>query len=274
MKKIKFIASDLDGTLLNSLGALSFEDSAAITELDRLGILFVPTTGRALYEIPSEVREHPAIKYIISSNGAVINDLRSGERHESMIDGERVKKIHALMRKYDAFLSHHKYGYGLVDADMMSEQSLDRHGIREYYRNLFREHAKAIPEYDSHFTSGDAAEMLVGFFSDEEKMEKCEREINILGGVITTRSTAGVIEVISEGAGKRHAVERFARLISADSREYITVGDNYNDIGMLMLTENSMATSNAKDEVKAAAGRVIPSNDENIAKYIYESIIV
>jgi Cof subfamily protein (haloacid dehalogenase superfamily) len=272
MGEIKFIASDLDGTLLNGRGELLSDDAAAISEMCERGILFVPTTGRALYEIPSEVRDHPAIKYIISSNGAVINDLRTAERHEALIDGERVKKIHELIRKYDAFPSHHKYGCGLVDADMMSEDALDKHGIREYYRCLFREHARALSDYDSHFTSGDGAEMLVGFFNDEAAMDECEREILELGGVIATRSTSGVIEVISDKAGKRLAIERFAALVGADSSEYVTVGDNFNDIGMLSLTPNSLAVANAKDEVKAAAGHIICSNDEGVARYILDKL--
>ena len=76
--KYKLIACDLDGTLLNSDVDLSYENKAAITELVKKGIIFVPATGRSFYEAPASVREHPDIRYFISSNGSVIQDLKTG----------------------------------------------------------------------------------------------------------------------------------------------------------------------------------------------------
>ena len=79
--KYKLIACDLDGTLLNSEGRLSPENAKAISELAEKSVLFVPATGRAFFESPEEIRNHPDVRFFILSNGAVIQDLKNGEKN-------------------------------------------------------------------------------------------------------------------------------------------------------------------------------------------------
>ena len=75
MSYIKLVASDLDGTLLTKSATLTEESSRAISEMTARGIQFLPTTGRALSEVPDSVRNHPSVEYIISSDGANITNL-------------------------------------------------------------------------------------------------------------------------------------------------------------------------------------------------------
>lgn len=74
MHRFKIITSDLDGTLLNSRSEISSENLRAIHELSNRGIYFVPSTGRTVSELPAEIINDPAIRYIIHSNGAVLLD--------------------------------------------------------------------------------------------------------------------------------------------------------------------------------------------------------
>ena len=73
-RKYKIVASDLDGTLLNKEQAVSEENLCAISEMNRLGVEFVPTTGRAMNEIDLSLMKFPDIRYIIASDGAVVFD--------------------------------------------------------------------------------------------------------------------------------------------------------------------------------------------------------
>ena len=59
------IASDLDGTLLNSAGVISPENLAAIHELTEKGSHFVPASGRGYSEMPQQIHDCPDIRYII-----------------------------------------------------------------------------------------------------------------------------------------------------------------------------------------------------------------
>ena len=50
-RNYKIVASDLDGTLLNKEQTVSEENLCAISEMTRLGVEFVPTTGRGINEV-------------------------------------------------------------------------------------------------------------------------------------------------------------------------------------------------------------------------------
>ena len=73
---IRLIALDLDGTLLDSQKRLSSRNKKALTECLRRGIHIVPTTGRTVSGIPQVVRELPGVRYAITTNGAVVEDLK------------------------------------------------------------------------------------------------------------------------------------------------------------------------------------------------------
>ncbi len=66
-KNYKIVASDLDGTLLGKDQSASDENLGVISELHRHGVEFVPAIGRALGEIPCELMQSEAVRYIITS---------------------------------------------------------------------------------------------------------------------------------------------------------------------------------------------------------------
>ena len=117
MKNCKLIVSDLDGTLLDRKMRTGEKNDAAILELTRLGITFVPSSGRTYYEIPECVRENPNIRYLIYSNGTAVYDkfekktILSNEISES--DAQKVIKI---CKNYDLYLSAHFDGRARVPA--------------------------------------------------------------------------------------------------------------------------------------------------------------
>ena len=116
--------------------------------------------------------------------------------------------------------------------------------------------------------------MIVGFFGKEEKREaECRAELEKIPGIHTTSSADGNVEIVNEAANKGNAVRRLSELLGISTDEFITVGDSLNDIEMLELAGLSLAVSGAKPATKAAADKIICSNDEHIAKYILENII-
>ena len=77
MPNYKILSCDLDGTLLGPGATLSAENNAAITALTERGVTFVINTGRTYTEIPDMLRSHPAIPFVVCSNGAVIYNQKS-----------------------------------------------------------------------------------------------------------------------------------------------------------------------------------------------------
>ena len=76
---IKLIALDLDGTTLNDDRVISRANREALEAAIEKGVNVVIATGRAYSALPEDVFEIKGIQYVLTSNGAVITDLRRKE---------------------------------------------------------------------------------------------------------------------------------------------------------------------------------------------------
>ena len=93
-RKYKIVASDLDGTLLNKEQIVSEENFCAIAQMKRLGVEFVPTTGRGLNEIAPSLINSPDINYIITSNGAMVFDTNTGKQTQTCLSSGKCQSKH------------------------------------------------------------------------------------------------------------------------------------------------------------------------------------
>ena len=73
---IRLIALDLDGTLLDSQKRLSARNEAVLRECISRGIYIVPCTGRIWGGVPDFLRSLPGIRYAITTNGAIVEDVK------------------------------------------------------------------------------------------------------------------------------------------------------------------------------------------------------
>ena len=113
-RKYKIVASDLDGTLLNKDQTVSEENLCAISEMNRLGVEFVPTTGRGMNEIDRSLINSPDIRYIITSNGAVLFDKNIGKPLLTRyVSKDSVHLILEALRPYNVFIA--VLAYNIVD---------------------------------------------------------------------------------------------------------------------------------------------------------------
>ena len=76
---IKLLALDLDGTLLNEKKEITPRTWAALERARSQGVLVVPGTGRPAQGLPQVVRPMPGLRDVVSSNGATIRDIVTGE---------------------------------------------------------------------------------------------------------------------------------------------------------------------------------------------------
>ena len=76
---IKLIASDMDGTLLNSDHKIPKENIELIKFVQKNGIQFVVATGRAYYEALPALNDESIKCDVISFNGGIIYDKNGNE---------------------------------------------------------------------------------------------------------------------------------------------------------------------------------------------------
>ena len=123
MQNYKIVASDLDGTLLNSNHELSAENSLAIAELSAMGVQFVPFTGRTLSEMPSSVRDHPDVRYVCYSNGATVLDKLTGEKIDYVISNQKLNQLISVLEKYEVHYAVRCGGKCYTAKEQMNERA-------------------------------------------------------------------------------------------------------------------------------------------------------
>ena len=271
--KYKLIASDLDGTLLSDNAQVSNENFEAIKKITERGVVFAPVTGRAMYEMPENVVNCPDIRYIVSSNGAVIYDKETKEKWTHCFEGKRFLDIYNLLKNYTVTMTIHYDCKSITDADKVSDEAFDYYRLNDYYRNHLRTTNEFMEGFDEFFSQEREAEMLSVFFRYEDELKDCLAKLQAMEDVDVTASTSGNLEIIRHGALKGAAVIKLCEMLGISTDEMIAVGDSRNDISMINEAGLALAASNSIDILKEASDEIICSNNEHVAVYIYDNII-
>ncbi len=102
---IKLIALDLDGTTLNSAKRISERTCVALETAAKQGVHIVVATGRPFAALPEDVFHIHAIRYMLTSNGAAITDLSSGEIfYENCLSAGTVEAAVEMLKSTDYIL--------------------------------------------------------------------------------------------------------------------------------------------------------------------------
>lgn len=87
------------------------------------------------------------------------------------------------------------------------------------------------------------------------------------------RSEAEYLEFLSAKANKGEGLREIARRKGIERHEIAAIGDYSNDVPMLEYAGVSAAVSNASDDCKAVADRIVESNEEGGVASFVDSIL-
>ncbi len=270
--KIRLVAFDLDGTVLNSKKEISPRTKEALRRAAAQGIRLVPATGRMLYEIPKNV--YPGIPYVscaLTANGARVYRLPEQEpvlsREFSVLDA---RKIIGESRRYKAVLYVGHGEDGILD---------DRGAAWEDPR--VKEVILRI-EHDCSFGFADTYADLAGWknppckftliFADQDERAQavqsfCQLDCNV------TSSDRLNLELTPKGASKGSALKFLMDLEGIKAQQVMAIGDSDNDHEMLLAAGFSVAMGNAAPALKKAVDFVTASCDEDGMAMALEAIL-
>ena len=274
-RKYKIVASDLDGTLLNKEQTVSEENFCAISEMNRLGVEFVPTTGRGINEIDRSLINSPDIRYIITSNGAVLFDKNIGKPLLTRyVSKDSVHLILEALRPYNVFIAVHEGGTTYFDKNKYNPEFMNLCGIDAYYGHILSQHADAVENFEGFLLSSDEMELICIFFEPDKGARTCKQIFEDSGKLCAANPHANYLEVYSSEAGKGKTLAAFAEKLGVDIADVIAVGDSNNDSTMIQEAGLGLAVANACDALKELADQTICDHSEHIAKYVLENFII
>ena len=274
-RKYKIVASDLDGTLLNKEQTVSEENLYAIAQMKRLGVEFVPTTGRGMNEIDLSLINSPDIRYIIASNGAVVFDKSIGKTILTRyISKDTVRLALETLRQYNVFIVVHEGGKTYYDKYKYNPEFLSLCGVDPYNGYIIGKYAEAIEDFESFLLSSNEMELICLFFELDEGVRSGKQIFENCGKLCVANPITNYLEVYSSDAGKGKTLAAFAEKLGVDIADVIAVGDSNNDFTMIEKAGLSLAVANACDALKEVADQTICDNSEHIAKYVLENYII
>jgi Cof subfamily protein (haloacid dehalogenase superfamily) len=250
---IKLIATDLDGTLLNTKSELTEVTARAIKGAMDKGILFAASSGR-FYSSANPVFNSFKDIIIISNNGAWIQWNRCGEvLYKSVVSREKVRLfVKYIKSKYDIglFLCS---GHGAVVDNPKEYMTVDFTNINAGYRLI-----NNLLDFE-----GEVCRLGVCCcpdFPDEIYADIKDRFGDMFEIAFGGK---GWLDIMDKNVSKGHAVEIIQKMYGINPEETLVFGDYYNDIGMFKKAYYSFAMEPAPDDVKMHAKFIAKSNAED-----------
>ncbi|MFY9190657.1 MAG: HAD family hydrolase [Lawsonella sp.] len=267
------VASDLDGTLLDSQSQLSQRTYQALESLDQRDIPFVVATGRPLRWLEQAVAQMPSHPICVVSNGAVIYDpFHSQILRRTTISPSILRDLVQVARELlpDACIAVERVhtelipdtGKGPKDEFLLHSHCSQEWGTRE------------LPKVDTaELVSEPAVKFMVrqNDTSSEELADVLFSEIGHLVNI--TYSIDGLVECSNPAATKGEALVRILDYFDLTEESMISFGDMPNDIDMLQLAAWGVAVENAHPSVKKHADEIGPSNDADGVAQIVERFL-
>ena len=249
---IRFVACDLDGTIIGASQRISDRTLRVFAELRSMGVVVVAATGRGPSALP-DFGDTPAVDMALCSNGAVVVDQTTGvvvERNE--IDGAvAASLVHDLRRKLvgSCFAWESASGYGYEDAFA-------------FHGQMLLDSLKGAPRIDvdprSPITKVFVAHHDLGYAA---LVERVRNEVSV--DVEVTSAGLPFVVITAANVTKAHSLERVCAARGIGAAEVIAFGDSWNDLGMLRWAGIGVAVANANDDVKAAADARTGSVDDD-----------
>ena len=272
--RYKMVASDLDGTLLNSHEQVSRENWDAIAKLQQQNIHFVPASGRAWAEMPAFLRESDLIRYYITSDGTMIYDKEQQRIvWEQKISKETAKWLLDELYKHDVCLMLHDDMNSYFDRTMEKEEVYARMHMGRSWVDLLRAANVILDNYKEFVYGLDGFQMVCAFFSDHDELLACKALFSNHPELIVVQSDPNNLEIYCRQAGKGKAMRELAHILGFPYKLAIAVGDSTNDSEMVGYAGLGLAMENAVPALKEKADFVICNNNAHAINYILEHYI-
>jgi Cof subfamily protein (haloacid dehalogenase superfamily) len=257
---------DVDGTLLDSTGAIRLRVREAVQAAHEHGCLVTLASGRRLSAIRSVARELGVATPLILYNGGLVYDL------------ERESALYLASLSADAVAAAVHLIWGAGHQPVVYENPL--HGERVFTGPLQRDgaaeaHYFARPRFDTvrldRSTLATIADPLLLTAMGESEEVEALAELVLEEGIICQTlieqqsfvpgSRWWQLDLMAPGCSKGSALLRLCELTGVSPAETIAIGDGINDLELIKAAGLGVAMGNAVAAVRDAAQASVADND-------------
>ena len=262
---IKLIATDMDGTLLNSNHEIPKDFKDIIKALKERGIMFAISTGRNYLDISYKFNDFKDELLFICENGTGIY-YKDECIYSKFLKKDTVKTLVELGRKVDNAYPMLCGANGLY---------IENEYAFEQVNLLFPMNIPVI-KVDSLFDVDDKIFKVNMFdLKGAETNSYLTFKNAKLDGVTLTPSNRYWLDIASFGTNKGVAIKKVQDLFNIDYKETMVFGDHLNDLEMMKSAYYSYAMKNGHQDVKEIANfETKYTNEESgVIKTIREEVL-
>ena len=269
----RMLAIDMDGTLLSPTGEVTPRTRAAVRAAVDAGWVVCFATGRTWAEsepVLDDVGHYDAAVFV---GGAMVVDTANRTvLHRTVMRPELASDVCRFFedRGRTALALQDR---AASDVDYLISGTVGLTAAEQLWLGIGGFSTRAVPRLGHHLHDDT---VRVSVAADPPETAALLAEVNAAFGARIQSHTVGyhhyaidVLEVFDPAVDKWQGVLRVAAARGVDPADVVAVGDNTNDLSMIRGAGLGVAMGNAKDVVKAAAGRVIGSNaDDGLAAFL------
>mgnify|MGYP000961359885 CR=1 FL=1 len=270
----RLVAIDLDGTLLNSQSKISERNRQAIGRAIEKGVEVVICSGRILSGAKVFAREVGAEGIIITCNGAIISDVKTGAvLYDNPMSKEDCYKIIDVCRKEKVYF--HVYTGNVMFTEELKYGALFYWNINESLPRDERIDIRMVEDIGEAVRKfHKSASKFVVISEDRAQLLRIRKQVACIDTVEVMSSNYNNIEVVNRGVSKGSALKFISEKLGIPREEVIAIGDNENDYSMIQFAGLGVAMGNAENFVKEAADYVTLSNDEDGVAEVFKKFVL
>ncbi len=251
---MKYIALDLDGTLLNSNHEISKTTKDYLIEIQQQGHKVILCSGRSYFgirDLADELKIKEYGGYIVSYNGGSATCPR--KEKELFTNNFTVSEVRKLYEALDHYAENFvTYGHGTINC------KVPNHRIETSSKIMNAEITTDILVNSPKVVLQDEVETISAIYP---KVKDVVREIDSTYNVF--RSVPHLIEITPYNSDKASGLKKLFEVENLDLDSLIAFGDGENDLTMLEFAHVGVAMGNAMDEVKNVADLITDTNDND-----------
>ena len=262
---ISFLALDLDGTLLDSRGNISERNRLAIDNAREYGARVALVTGRRFRDSRPAALELGLDIPLISHNGALTKHAATLQTVSVLplpLDAAREALRIGREAGADALLSDDHEGLGVLVYDHLRGENTAAHKYVSWARRIHGEEGGyAVRQVGSLEDYLDHEPIHLAFSGTCNEMDQLEETLKSeLGSTVKILGTKyleqdfTLLDILNPAASKGAGVAAAAAELGVAREEIMAIGDNYNDLEMLLFAGVGVVMANAPLTLREIAG--------------------
>jgi hypothetical protein len=287
----KFVAIDLDGTLLNSYGVVTKNTKEVLKKAIEKGVEIVIASGRLETSIKAIANEIESKNYFIAGNGSTIYDIKNNEKiYEKYIPKNKALEVIKICEE-------NSISYNIYTEEEIIAKNLEYNVLYYYKENQKKEpekqtKIKIISNIYEYLMQVEDKKILKITICDKDKMvfNSIIRKLKLIKNLsvldvshmsrkIIKQGTEEVAieyyytEITSDGVDKWNAIKFLIDKLGITESEVIAIGDNINDKKMIENAGMGVAMGGSTPKITQIANLVTDNNNEDGVAKALEKIL-